>query len=199
MKRLTLCLFAVALLLCTCAAPSALSLGDGDALLTLDGGTIVTVLDLRRAVAANEFSDEKYSEKDLFCQISETRLLAHYAEEYGVAKEAADYLDQFDRHLLEIQDTETYGNAYADAMKLKETLGMDDEAFRQWNAAEAALSASVEAFIDYIAESYGHLTSPASMNEAILENLDALLADAQLVSAYPGLSNYSPTFSSVVS
>jgi hypothetical protein len=88
---------------------------DHEALLLVNGEVVMTALDFRRltiqqAVSHDIKETEELSEKELFIQQAQITLLSYFATEYGLSYDRSVLEEEYDAHMLEIQDTDLYGN-----------------------------------------------------------------------------------------
>ncbi len=207
MKKLLLCLLA-GMLLCFpagCAQKSAIEGMDASAaLITVDGTVIMTVEDFERSLKEQEISGEVkgtqvQKEKDLFLEKAELRILSHYAELFGLSTDEAFLREEYDTHIVEIQDTNIYDKEREFFDKLQEALGMSDEEYKEWNVSENLMKYNVTNLMDDLVDTYKYVTDPIYMEELALENLHALVGMAEVEFGYPGVGKEDLTFETTLS
>ncbi|MBQ9942535.1 MAG: hypothetical protein IJP03_05965 [Christensenellaceae bacterium] len=203
MKKVLSLLLCLLFCMTACGAPSVLEEDAATPLLAVDGKTIMTVEDFSRIcteqqVSADVRGTDTVSEKDLFIKAAEQRILARFAEIYQVDEPADELMDEFDRHMEEIADTEVYGAELAYSEKLQQQLKLDDAAYKAWTVEENRIARSAENLLADIAGEYKTLIDPIEMEEAILRNLEMLLDMYDVRVYYPGLAEEKRSFQTVL-
>ncbi len=204
MKKLLLCLLSAALLLCGCAAKTTvLNEAPSTVLVSIDGESIMTVEDLSRLMTQQEVSHDTKGtdlaeEKDVFEKEAESRILSYFAVKFGLQEATIDLNQEFDTHMEEIQDTQTYGNEKLFSDTLQKTLGMSDQEYKEWTVNENYISYNVQNLLDDISSNYKSIVDPAEMEEDILKNLEELTNMYDIRINYPGIAPQKKTFQHVL-
>lgn len=198
MRKVFVLLGCLLFLLWGCA-PAEAEVADDQALLTVNGEVIFTGKDLANYMTEQRIQKEvrgkeEDSQKEVFEKMAEKRLLAHIAAELGINEDPSFLEEQYDLHMDEIQDTDVYGDELEFSQKLQEALGMDDEAFRQWNIAENIIDYDVDNLISDVTESFNQIQNAEDMEQVVAENLRVFLEMYDIECTYPGLENWMPTF-----
>ena len=163
-------------------------------LVTVEGETIFTVQDLSYLMIEQEVSHEVKgtslkTEKEVFEEAAEQRILAYIAEKLGAAEDRSFWEEEFDSHMEEIQDTDIYAEEKELSDTLQERLGMDDEAYKDWTVEKNVDAASAENLIDEITNDYQTILDPVELEENTRKNLEALaemcMTPAFSIPAYP--------------
>ena len=193
MKKLIPLLWVLLLLFAGCQEASVLEDDPSTPLVTVEGETIFTVQDLSYLMIEQEVSHEVKgtslkTEKEVFEEAAEQRILAYIAEKLGAAEDRSFWEEEFDSHMEEIQDTDIYAEEKELSDTLQERLGMDDEAYKDWTVEKNVDAASAENLIDEITNDYQTILDPVELEENTRKNLEALaeMYDARI--QYPGLS-----------
>ena len=166
---------------------------DDEALLLVNGEVIMTALDFKRLTIQQTVSHdikktEVLSEKKLFIQQAQIALLSYFATEYGLAYDRSALEEEYDAHMLEIQDTELYGNELLFATTLQGTLGMDNTTFRTWSINESIKDYNIDALLEDLALLYTHITNEEILKEFMQENLLHLYEIYEVEICYPGVT-----------
>lgn len=204
-KTLLFLLAACCLSVAGCAKKDALSgMSPESALVSVDGEVVMTVQDFERSLIEQEVSHEtkgteRKKEAELFKEKAGLRILSYYAERYGLSTDEAFLQEEYDAHIVEIEDTDVYGQEKAFFDELQQALGMDDEQYKAWNVAENLIQYNVANLLDDIVDTYKAITDPVYMEEVTLENLYALVNDAEIVISYPGVSKDDLRFENLLS
>lgn len=185
--------------LCGCAKSRLSAFADGDALLTVDGQPVLTALDFRRlrtqqAVSHDILDTDLPKEKAAFIAQAEIALLSFFAQEYGLSYDRAAVEQEYDAHLLEIQDTDLYGDELRFSTTLQAALGMDADAYRTWSVDEACKDYDIQGLLDDIASLYSHISDAETLRELLQQNLLHLVEIHEVEIAYPGVSLQNLTF-----
>lgn len=143
---------------------------DHEALLLVNDEVVMTTLDFRRltiqqAVSHDIKETEELSEKELFIQQAQIALLSYFATEYGLSYDRSVLEEEYDAHMLEIQDTDLYGNELLFATTLQGALGMDSVAFRTWSIDESIKDYNIDALLEDLALLYTHITDEEILKE----------------------------------
>ena len=208
MRKFLLCLLA-GMLICSmtagCAQKSAIEGMDFGAPLVTVGGTVVmTVEDFWRSLKEQEVSQkikgtETQKEKDLFLEKAELRILSYYAEQFGLSTDEQFLSEEYDAHIIEIEDTSVYGKEKEFFDALQQELGMSDEEYKIWNVRENLIQYNVSNLMDDLVDTYKYVTDPIYMEELALENLYALVDMAEIEFAYPGVKKEDLSFEKILS
>ncbi len=164
----------------------------------------MTVRDFERSKKEQEIS-HKTKGTDLkkrqifFKEKAGLRILSYYATRYGLSTDEAFLNEEYDTHIVEIQDTDVYGQEKAFFDELQQELGMNDDQYKAWNVAENLIQYNVSNLLDDIVDTYKAITDPIYMEEVTLENLYALVNDAEIVISYPGIDKEDLRFEKILS
>lgn len=189
--------------LCGCAKSRLSAFADEEALLTVDGQPILTALDFRRlrtqqAVSHDILDTDLPREKAAFITQAEIALLSCFAEEYGLSYDRTAVEQEYDAHLLEIQDTDLYGKELLFSTALQAALGMDADAYRTWSVDEACKDYDIQELLDDIASLYSHISDAETLRELLQQNLLHLLEIHEVEIRYPGVSLRKLTFEDIL-
>lgn len=166
---------------------------DHEALLLVNGEVVMTALDFRRltiqqAVSHDIKETKELSEKKLFIQQAQIALLSYFATEYGLSYDRSVLEEEYDAHMLEIQNTDLYGNELLFATTLQGALGMDSVAFRTWSIDESIKDYNIDALLEDLALLYTHITDEEILKEFMQENLLHLYEIYEIEVCYPGVT-----------
>ena len=118
-------------------------------------------------------------EKAAFITQAEIALLSCFAEEYGLSYDRTAVEQEYDAHLLEIQDTDLYGKELLFSTALQAALGMDADAYRTWSVDEACKDYDVQELLDDIASLYSHISDAETLRGAFAAKPAAPFGDSR--------------------
>lgn len=194
-----LVLIAVTGILSGCAAPSVLEWEEDKPLLAIEGETIITVKDLRRRMVEQAVYHEmkgtsEFTEKEVFLDMAERWTLSYFADQFGIAADIQSIQNEYDDHMIEIEDTDVYGDEKKILEALRLRLDMNEEEFRNWNIHETWIDRNVENIVEDVADSFQNIIDSVQMEEHILGNLQALIEMYDIECFYPNVGVENLTF-----
>lgn len=208
-KRLFSLLLSLVLLLFLvlgCGGSKLKSFAPEDALLSIEGQTLMTKQDFDRLWTQQKLSEEIYGvdkmkERDFFIYCAELYILYYYAEVYGFTYSREEALSLYDAYYESLKEGEVSENEVTLYKELKKALAMDDDAFRDWYADNTVMHNSMESLLTDIAESYGGISDPTRMEELITNTVYDLFHSKEnaIEIFYPGVTLYSFTYDSIAS
>jgi len=193
MKKILICILALALLFAGCSNTN--SLPDDTAVLLAGDEVLLTMGDVRKAVIDAEVSDRDISEDDLFIELAEISIAAYLAEQMSLdIKDDAYWQEEYDSYMSAIEDTEVYPGMLDHANELMSALSMSPEEFRDWNVFHAKREYAAELLLTDIASCYNHITDPITMSETIRFELVTMSEMYGMHCEYPSLEGHIFTF-----
>ena len=205
MKKLFCILIVLLFALTACSQEAASSIQDrpdDDALITLNGDTVLTVRDYNRIVIFNQVSHEYndtelLSEEELFTTEAEYVCAAYLATLFNVQADMDDMYADYDSAVSDMT-ANLDNDALEYAAKLQNSLDMTDEEFRDWCANYSYIRTSAQNLIQDIADVYGNITNGDAMAEEIIANLKQMLNEYGFECSFDGYTDYIPDFSHIV-
>jgi lipoprotein len=205
MKKLLCAVICLLFILAACSEGAAEKIDDrpmDDALITIDGKTVLTVQEYNNFVIENEISHELngsdlLSEEELFKTQAEYTCAAFLSELFDVQAD-------LDEMYLEYDDTISELNSNLDTKaleynaKLRNALGMTEKEFRDWCANYSYIRTSANNLIEDISLSYAYITNGEAMAEEIIMNLRQMLNDYGFECSLDGYTDYIPDFNNIV-
>ena len=205
MKKLLCAVICLLFILAACSEGAAEKIDDrpmDDALITIDGKTVLTVQEYNNFVIENEISHELngtdlLSEEELFKTQAEYTCAAFLSELFDVQAD-------LDEMYLEYDDTISELNSNLDTKaleynaKLRNALGMTEKEFRDWCANHSYIRTSANNLIEDISLSYAYITNGEAMAEEIIMNLRQMLNDYGFECSLDGYTDYIPDFNNIV-
>ncbi len=193
MKRI--CILCLALFFISCMASCKRNseledFGVDDALILVNEQTVMTVQEFKRLLTQQAVSHEikgieELDEKEFFIQQAEIALLSFFAKEYGLDYDRSVVAKEYDAHMLEIQDTDLYGDELLFSSTLQTALAMDNTTFREWNIDEALKDYNVKEFLDNLAQDYMHITNAEILKELMQQTILHLMEIYNVEILYP--------------
>ncbi len=205
MKKLLCAVICLLFILAACSEGAAEKIDDrpmDDALITIDGKTVLTVQEYNNFVIENEISHELngsdlLSEEELFKTQAEYTCAAFLSELFDVQAD-------LDEMYLEYDDTISELNSNLDTKaleynaKLRNAFGMTEKEFRDWCANYSYIRTSANNLIEDISLSYAYITNGEAMAEEIIMNLRQMLNDYGFECSLDGYTDYIPDFNNIV-
>ena len=171
-------------LLCICLMLTACGKKDlPDELLAIDGETVLTRTDLQFAAAYQDEPDTEY----LFLLLSEQAICAYLAENEEVSEDPAAIRAEYEIYLENLAVT---GQSTAHDELRESFPALSDDAFDALFCQYLYRSASADAMLDTVADSYGNILDPETIRENIAYCMEDLIAFHEITVFYPGLEDH---------
>jgi len=174
------------LLLCLCCILTACGKKIDDLpenLLKIDGTTVLTLQDLQFAAAYEDEPDTEY----LFLKLSEQAICTYLAEKEAVSEDRNAIRAEYEIYLENLSVT---GQAAAHAALRESFSDLSDGKFGELFQQYLYRSASADAMLDTIAESYGNILDPETIRENVGYCLIDLISFCKITVSYPGLEDH---------
>ena len=181
MRKLLCILLCICLLLTACGKAKFEKLPE--VLLTIDGKTVLTRADLRFAEAYEAEPDTEF----LFLKLSEQAICTFLAELDGVSEDPDAIRAEYEIYLESLSAT---GQSDAHTALREAFPDLSDEAFDTLFQQYLYRSASTDAMLKTIAESYGNILDPETIRENIIYCLCDLAEFHSITVFYPELEDH---------